>query len=161
MIKKGHDGEEKEVSVVSVPQGHDIREVGSDISLGEELLAPGTRLGAAQIGVCCTTGNDRVPVVRRVRVVIFSTGKEVKEIDQELAFGQIYDSNRHVLINSVNELGFCQAIDGGILPDEPQATGLSCENTLFYNIVSSCNLIRNYLMVSCRLISRYIFNIYQ
>ena len=98
----------------------DIRPVGSDIEVGEELLAPGTRLGPAQLGVCCTTGNSEIPVFRKVRVVVFSTGAEVVEVDKQLEFGQIYDSNRHFLMQSIRELGYCEAIDGGILPDVPQ-----------------------------------------
>jgi len=110
-----------EVSVTAVGPGTDIRQVGSDIEINEELLTPGVKIGPAQIGVCATTGNGTIPVFRQIRVLVFSTGAEVVEVDQELKYGQIYDSNRHVLINTVNSLGYCTAIDGGILPDEPQA----------------------------------------
>lgn len=120
MIKKSFDGEELEVSVIGVAPGHDIRQVGSDIEINEELLKTGVQIGPAQIGVCCTTGNAKIDVLRKIRVLIFSTGAEVVEVDRDLASGQIYDSNRHVLITSINSLGYCTAIDGGILPDNPQ-----------------------------------------
>ena len=45
---------------------------------------------------------------RKLRVIVFSTGTEVVEIGNEPAFGQIFDSNRHVLMTSLNELGYCE-----------------------------------------------------
>ena len=51
---------------------------------------------------------------------MFSTGAEVVEVDQKPNFGQIFDSNRYVLISMLTDLGYCDVDDGGILPDEPQ-----------------------------------------
>ena len=132
VVRENSSGEELEISVPSVSPGNDIRPVGSDIEVGEELLSPGTRLGPAQLGVCCTTGNANVPVFRKIRIVVFSTGAEVVEVDKTLEYGQIYDSNRHFLMHSINELGYCEAIDGGILPDIPQETDM---RSLFYKFL--------------------------
>ena len=120
VVKQNSSGEELEVSVTAVPVGNDVRPIGSDIEMSEHLLSRGALIGPAQIGVCATTGNGKIEVFRKIRVVVFSTGAEVVEVGKELTYGQIYDSNRHVLINSLENLGYCEVIDGGILPDIPQ-----------------------------------------
>jgi len=115
------DGEETEVSVTAVPAGNDIRPIGSDVSAGDDLLFPGDRLNPSKIGLLCTTGNRLIKVYRKLKIVVFSTGSEVVELDQfELKHGQIYDANRYTLIGFLNNLGYCDVIDGGILPDQPQ-----------------------------------------
>lgn len=114
-------GDEAEVSVVSVQPGTDIRPVGSDVMVGEELLRPGDRLNPSKIGLLCTTGNKMIKVYRKLKVMVFSTGTEVVELDQpELEYGQIYDANRHTLIGFLRQLGYVKVADGGILPDNPQ-----------------------------------------
>ncbi|CBY10280.1 unnamed protein product [Oikopleura dioica] len=121
VISMDDDGEETEVSVTAVPAGNDIRPIGSDVSAGDDLLFPGDRLNPSKIGLLCTTGNRLIKVYRKLKIVVFSTGSEVVELDQvELKHGQIYDANRYTLIGFLNNLGYCDVIDGGILPDQPQ-----------------------------------------
>lgn len=115
------EGEETEVSVTAVPAGNDIRPIGSDVSAGDDLLFPGDRLNPSKIGLLCTTGNRLIKVFRKIKIVVFSTGSEVVELDQkDLKHGQIYDANRYTLIGFLNNLGYVDVIDGGILPDQPQ-----------------------------------------
>ena len=72
------------------------------------------------MGVCCTVGRQNVKVFSKIKVIVFSTGEEVVDISQKPKYGQIFDSNRYVLLSSLKELGYCHPIDGGILPDDPQ-----------------------------------------
>lgn len=78
--------------------GENIRPVGSDVARGTLVLQAGTRLGPAEIGLVASMGISPVPVARRPRVSVISTGDELVEPDQPIGPGQIRDSNRFSLI---------------------------------------------------------------
>lgn len=83
--------------------GENVRPVGSDVAKGTRVLAAGTRLGPAGIGLVASMGIDPVPVTRRPRVCVLSTGDELVEPDQPLAPGHIRDSNRFSLVAALRE----------------------------------------------------------
>ena len=86
-----------------VEPGENIRAVGSDVRAGELILPAGTRLGPAEIGLVAGMGVDPVPVSRRPRVSVLSTGDELVEPNQPLGPGQIRDSNRFSLVTALRE----------------------------------------------------------
>jgi molybdopterin molybdotransferase len=96
--------------------GQNIRYPGEDITLGQELMAVGKRLGPAELGLLASLGIGEVAVYRKVRVALISSGDELKPIGTPLADGQIYDSNRYTLFGMLSELGV-EIIDLGIIPD--------------------------------------------
>jgi molybdenum cofactor synthesis domain-containing protein len=88
-----------------VRPGENIRPIGADLKQGETVLPAGTVLGPAEIGLLAGLGVTPVPVRRRPRVSIISTGDELVEPDSPVGPGQIRDSNRFSLIAAVSELG--------------------------------------------------------
>ena len=54
------------------------RPIGSDIRKGEKVLAKGSVLGAAEIGLLATVGATKVKVWRRPTVSLLSTGNELQ-----------------------------------------------------------------------------------
>ena len=109
---------------VSVPpgigQGANRRFAGEDIAADSRILRTGTRLRPQDVGLAASTGRVRLPVYRRLRVALFSTGNEVREPGEELPPGCIYDANRHSLRAAVSRLG-CEVTDLGILADDLHA----------------------------------------
>ncbi|MGN8310365.1 molybdopterin molybdotransferase MoeA [Pseudomonas protegens] len=101
--------------------GQNIRPQGQETTVGEEVLAAGTRLGPIEQGLAASLGCAELEVVRRVRVAVLSTGDELVEPGQPLGPGQIYNSNRVVLCSWLQRLG-CEVLDAGILPDDLAAT---------------------------------------
>ncbi|MDU9390309.1 gephyrin-like molybdotransferase Glp [Pseudomonas sp. zfem002] len=101
--------------------GQNIRPQGQETRAGELVLVAGTRLGPIELGLIATLGHARIPVVRRVRVAVLSTGDELVEPGLPLGPGQIYNSNRRLLCSWLQRLG-CEVVDGGILPDDLQLT---------------------------------------
>jgi putative molybdopterin biosynthesis protein len=99
--------------------GENIQAAGSDISFGEAVLFPGTRLAAREIGVLAALGRTLVPV-RSLKVGVASTGNELVPPGQPLCSGQIYDINTYTIAAAVADCG-ASASAHGILPDEKQA----------------------------------------
>ena len=85
--------------------GENIRPIGSDLAKGAVVLAAGTRVGPIEIGLLATLGHAEVPVARRPRVAVISTGDELVEPGQPLAPGHIRDSNRFSVSAAVREAG--------------------------------------------------------
>lgn len=99
-----------------------VREVGGDFNVGDTILSAGDFIDAAALGVLAAAGAATVRVVRKPRVAFFSTGDELRAVDQPLAAGELHDSNRHTLGAMLRELAV-EAADFGIVRDDPAATG--------------------------------------
>lgn len=97
--------------------GENIHVIGQDVARGSDILAAGTPLGMAEVGLLATVGQVRVPVYRRPRVGVLSTGDEVYEPDADLPPGGIRDSNRYALLAAVAEAG-CEPVSLGIVHDD-------------------------------------------
>src|SRR6195952_1029096 len=112
------------VSAVSIRQapalGQHIRRAGEEAPVGATLLQAGTFLGAAQIALIAATNRSAVMCRPRPRVVVVSTGSELVETGEALGYGQIPDSNSHMLLAACREAG-AQAYRVGVVPDDPAA----------------------------------------
>lgn len=112
------DGHEHEVQIRrGVDAGANVRRAGEDVRAGDVLLRAGDRIGPAQIAVLASAGVSQVPVVGPVRVVVLSTGDELVPVGQEVAQGQIHDSNGPMLEALVRGAGH-YAVHVGHLPDD-------------------------------------------
>jgi len=100
--------------------GANFHKVGDDLRVGDRILAAGTLLGAAEIGIAAATGRAELPVRRRPRVALMSTGDELVEVGKAARPGQIPDSNRWALLAALREAG-AEVEVLGIAPDEPEA----------------------------------------
>jgi molybdopterin molybdotransferase len=100
----GRDG-----AVVIVPKvvvaGSFVRPRGEDIRTGDSVLAPGTVLTPAALGVLAALGRPLVRVHQRPRVAILSTGDELVDLDATPGPGQIPNSNTYTLAALVQEAG--------------------------------------------------------
>ncbi len=97
--------------------GAGIRLAGSDVAAGDRLLAAGTVLRPAHLGVLASVGVQKVPVRPRLRVGVLVTGDELVADGRPLGPGQIYESNRAMLMALVRRVN-CEPVDLGIARDE-------------------------------------------
>ncbi len=98
----------------------DVRHEGSDFRAGEMVLRAGQRLTPARVALAAALGHAELPVRRRLRVALLSTGDEVVLPGQPLRPGQVYDSNRYGLQAMLEECG-CEVLSLGHVPDSPAA----------------------------------------
>lgn len=103
-----------------IGKGANRRAAGEDVAKGALAMAAGRRLGPADLGLAAALGLTLLPVFRRLRVALLSTGDEVREPGAELPPGAIYDANRVMLRALLEALG-CVVSDLGILPDREAA----------------------------------------
>jgi len=91
----------------SVAPGESVMAAGADIAAGQRALGPGTTITAREIGLLSALGVDEVPVRRKPRVGILSTGDELVRPDGELTHrrGEIHDVNSYTIAASVEESG--------------------------------------------------------
>lgn len=96
----------EQVAIFSpVRAGDYVRPVGEDVKAGQTVLHAGTLLRAPEIGALAGIGIGQVPVVRKPRVAIVSTGDELVGVDEPLTPGKIRDSNSYTLYGLVLQYG--------------------------------------------------------
>lgn len=98
--------------------GSNRRLAGEDIRAGKVALPAGRVLSIADVALASALGLTAMPVRRRIRVALFSTGDELTEPGQPLARASLYDANRTLLGGLIASLG-ASVTDLGILPDDP------------------------------------------
>jgi molybdopterin molybdotransferase len=88
-----------------VAAGENIRRRGSDLIEGQLLARSGDRISAQRLGLLASQGLERLSVHRRPRVGIFATGSELRKGGEQLAEGEIYESNRIMIVDLVRQTG--------------------------------------------------------
>lgn len=97
----------------------DIRPKGDDFRAGEVLLKKGDPLTPGRVGLCAAMGYPRVPVFKRPKVGILTTGDEVVEPGEPLPYGGVYNANNYSLAGLVWEAEG-EPILMGKIPDQPE-----------------------------------------
>jgi molybdopterin molybdotransferase len=97
-----------------------VRYAGEDVREGDVVLGAGTVLEPRHLGLLASIGRPSVKCGRRPRVVVVSTGSELREPGAELAADSIYESNSFLLAGAAVRAG-AEVRRLGIVPDEPAA----------------------------------------
>lgn len=109
------------VSISSAPRvGQHIRPAGEDVAVGDLLVERGTVLGPRHLGLLASIGRASVRVRPRPRVVVISTGSELRDAGTSLGHDSIFDGNSYLLAAAARAAGAI-AYRVGIVPDEPSA----------------------------------------
>ena len=142
MVEKTNQVSEAEVELLeSLGPGENVSLQGSEVKVGQTVLAQGRQVGPAEAGVLATFGGAEVEIYAAPRVTVIPTGDELVEVDQTPQFGQIRNSNAHTLWAQCRRLG----LDATVLPPVPDTQeqvresvreGLKSDLTIFTGGVS-------------------------
>ena len=108
-------------------KGQNVRHPGEDMRQGAIVLNTGRLVNSADLGLLASLGIAEVNIIRKPKVVFFSTGDELKGIGKELGVGDIYDSNRYTLYGLLKTLDV-DVIDMGVIPDQQGAIETAFKN---------------------------------
>jgi molybdopterin molybdotransferase len=126
LVEDGGDSVEIREGLTS---GANVRDRGSDVRTGDIVLEPGMRLGPAQVGALAAAGIHEVQCTKRPRVGILVTGSELKQPGEELALGEIYESNGLLLATALQLAGAVPA-QLGVVGDDGDELERAMERAL-------------------------------
>jgi len=101
-----------------VKSGENFVPRGAEACQGQILVDPGTKLDHAGIALAASVGASTLPVFRKPRVAVLSTGDEVVEIGVVPGPAQIRNSNTYSLAAQIEHAGG-EAVRLPIAPDRP------------------------------------------
>ena len=116
------------------PQGANIRPKGEDVKEGECIIAKGTQLRPAEIGMLAILAKSFVLVHQRPRVAILSTGDELADLDEKFDENKIVNSNSYGIAAAVQEAGGIPLLLG-IAKDTPKSLKEKIAQGLGSNII--------------------------
>ncbi|HWP60327.1 MAG TPA: gephyrin-like molybdotransferase Glp [Candidatus Acidoferrales bacterium] len=140
MLPPGSDGvvmieytEEAGEGMVEVQRGvspwQNVIQIGDDIKKGDLVFRRGRRLRSHDLGALTGIGVSAVPVYKKPRVALISTGDEIVEADAEPLPGQVRNINQHSLAGLIEEHGAVLS-DFGVVRDDRSALAETLEKAL-------------------------------
>lgn len=97
--------------------GENIRWRGADINVNQEIIPAGSVLLPQHIGILAMLGVSAVPIRRKPKIALFSSGDELISVEEQLTPGKIYDSNTFMLAALLQNAG-CDVITLGVASDQ-------------------------------------------
>lgn len=110
-----------QINLEVVNQGQNVHKKGEDRSEGSKVVAEGTLLSPAEIGVAATIGKANLQVSRLPKCIIISTGDELVEVAEQPLPHQIRRSNVHRLLATLKSYGI-QADTAHLIDELDQVT---------------------------------------
>lgn len=102
-----------------IARGANVRRRGEDVRAGDVVLQAGRVITPARVGILAALGLARIPLRRRPRVTLLSSGDELRTVGETLRDGEIFDSNGPMLRALLAAEGI--AASASRLPDDADA----------------------------------------
>lgn len=103
-----------------VERGGNVRPQGEDVKKGDTIMAKGTQIRPAEVGMLAILAKSFVLVYQRPRVAILSSGDELADLDERFDEDKIINSNSYGIAADVQEAGGIPILLG-IAKDQPAA----------------------------------------
>ena len=99
-----------------------IRPAGEDLRRAAVVMSSGTELKPAHLGLLASVARDLVPVYRRPRIGVMTSGDEIADLDEKEAIlngSKIGSSNTYTLLSAIAQAGG-MPVPLGIAKDDPE-----------------------------------------
>ena len=127
-------GEYVRFSLNAVEPGQNMALQGEDLRKGEGALAVGTLIGPAEVTLLASLGKAEVDVYQPPRVVIISTGNEVRPVFEKVLPYQIRDSNSHTLVAFFKQMQI-ENVERYLVGDSPDLLKVTLEKAMGADII--------------------------
>nr|BAJ46862.1 molybdopterin biosynthesis protein MoeA [Candidatus Caldarchaeum subterraneum]BAL55243.1 molybdopterin biosynthesis protein MoeA [uncultured crenarchaeote] len=94
-----------------------VSRIGEDFRMNELVVASGTRIRSWHIGALASLNITTIPVYKKIRVGVLSTGSELVEPGTKPSEGQVINSSKPMLKASLEEHG-AEPVDLGTVEDD-------------------------------------------
>mgnify|MGYP003575677011 CR=1 FL=1 len=129
------------VILASPDAGANLRRRGEDVQPGECVLHAGQRLTPARVSLAASLGVPSLTVFRKPTVAVFSSGDELVEPGLSLAPGEIYDSNRELLMGLLRAEGL-EPTAWPRLPDDPKQVEIALRDAgCAFDLIVTCGAV--------------------
>lgn len=130
---------------VTVPgqtaQGANVRLRGEDVAQGDCVLHAGQVLTPARVSLAASLGLSSLRVSRRPTVAVYTSGDELVEPGMALAPGEIYDSNRELLMGLLRADGL-EPTAWPRLPDDPKQVEIALRDAgCAFDLIITCGAV--------------------
>ncbi|UNP27515.1 molybdopterin molybdotransferase MoeA [Lysobacter gummosus] len=140
-IKENVRIEGDRVIVPALARGQNVRYAGEDVGEGERVLRAGQVLTPARVSLAASMGLASLSVRRRPTVAVFTSGDELVEPGMPLAPGQIYDSNRDLLMGLLRADGL-EPTAWPRLPDDAKQVEIALRDAACaFDLVFTCGAV--------------------
>jgi molybdopterin molybdotransferase len=102
-----------------LPGGSHVRKAGEDVKAGETVIASGSAIGPAEMGMLASLGYARMRCFRPAVAGIISTGDELVGVEEKLSPGKIRDSNSYTIHGMVRDAG-AKPLRIGVVGDDAE-----------------------------------------
>ncbi len=113
-----------------------VRYKGEEAQVGDEIYHVGERLDMARMAKLAARGIHYLPVYRKPRIAVFSSGNEVVDAMTQDLPEKIFDSNS-IAIKAILESAGCEVNYLGVLQDDPGIIAESLSNLKGYDMIVS------------------------
>jgi len=128
--------DETEMGLVEIHRGvspwQNVIQIGDDIKKGDLVFQRGRRLRAHDLGALTGIGISSVPVYKRPRVALISTGDEIVDADTTPLPGQVRNINQHSVAGLIEECGG-ELRDWGVICDDKDQLGRAIGEALHWS----------------------------
>lgn len=125
----------------ATPAGANVRRAGEDVRAGDCVMQAGCVLTAPRVALAASLGIDQLAVAQRPTVAVFTTGDELVEPGMPLRPGEIYNSNRELLMGLLRADGL-EPTAWPTLSDEPaRIASMLCDAASSFDVVMTCGAV--------------------
>lgn len=127
------------VTVLAVPPaGANVGHAGEDVRKGDTVLRAGDVLNPARTSLLAALGIADIEVSRRPTVAVFTTGDELIEPGLPLGPGEIYNSNRELLMGQLRQLGLEPTAWPTMADDPARVRSLLQDAASAFDLIITC-----------------------